>query len=626
MDDTELIAKITADLLEDAVRVAFAGASKAILDLRLQLASGFASYLSESRRSLSLIKNVLYKKESVEINDIYVPLRLGWGDEVIQEIDLKKTGDKAIRMIVKGTAGAGKSMFAKKFTIDLIDSKRIKKIPIFFEFRRLNDTPNASIMTSIITVVNRQIPRFNVETFVKLAQNGSIALILDGYDELNISERKRIASELDELASRFPKMSIVITSRPDDSIEYWREFIVLDVLPLSADKAVEMINLIDYNVEIKGRFLKALPSYWLTHRKFLEVPLLLVMMLITFSEYESIPQNMYIFYECAFDALFRRHDLSKEGFERPTRAGLSLYAFKDIFARFCSASYAREKIEFLESELHQFLHGAINASAASATREDDFLYDIMTAVCLMHRDGIYYTFVHRSFQEYFAAYYIMHLEESQMARAIDFICPRGVSDNVITLIHDMSKFKFEKSWAKSLLDRVLDGIDDSSSLDQSEKFLRRIYDQVDIAEAGVVLHSAGKSNDGHKCDVILKVYRKSNVEVPKELPDYLAFLSEIRAIAIADKNIQNYYIKGTRQSANYIGTLLSLDGVNKVINYDLSFSFKANLADVPDKILKLSQLGTYCSQYIDILSEIRRDVDVNIKREEGYFGDIFGNM
>ena len=37
---------------------------------------------------------------------------------------------------------------------------------------------------------------------------------------------------------------------------------------------------------------------------------------------------------------------------------------------------------------------------------DSFLRDLLKSVCVMQIEGVEYTFTHRSFQEYFAAYFI----------------------------------------------------------------------------------------------------------------------------------------------------------------------------------------------------------------------------
>jgi hypothetical protein len=76
-----------------------------------------------------------------------------------------------------------------------------------------------------------------------------------------------------------------------------------------------LLDRIDYPSELKTEFLDLLtPKFFAKHQTFLEVPLLCTLILLTFNEYHEIPSRVTVFYEQAFETLFRRHDTAKEGY------------------------------------------------------------------------------------------------------------------------------------------------------------------------------------------------------------------------------------------------------------------------------------------------------------------------
>ncbi|KQQ14093.1 hypothetical protein ASF53_09665 [Methylobacterium sp. Leaf123] len=68
----------------------------------------------------------------------------------------------------------------------------------------------------------------------------------------------------------------------------------------------------------------------------------------------------------------------------------------------------------------------------------DFFEDLLDSVNVMNRDGMKYVFSHRSFQEYFTAYFIIRIEE-QKAKAIIAKISERHNDTVLDMIFDMNE-------------------------------------------------------------------------------------------------------------------------------------------------------------------------------------------
>ena len=90
-----------------------------------------------------------------------------------------------------------------------------------------------------------------------------------------------------------------------------------------------------------------------------------------------------------------------------------------------------------ESEVLSYLTRCLRIDGGTA-KPDQFLKDLVETVCTLQRDGLYFIFAHRSFQEFFAAYCLAyttnkHFEDVLMKMA------RRPTDSVIKMLCDMKK-------------------------------------------------------------------------------------------------------------------------------------------------------------------------------------------
>ncbi len=69
---------------------------------------------------------------------------------------------------------------------------------------------------------------------------------------------------------------------------------------------------------------------------------------------------------------------------------------------------------------------------------DSFLRDLLESVCVMQIEGVEYTFTHRSFQEYFAPYFISRSPDVDFPQLLDQFCRRR-EDTVVEMAFDMNR-------------------------------------------------------------------------------------------------------------------------------------------------------------------------------------------
>ena len=79
-------------------------------------------------------------------------------------------------------------------------------------------------------------------------------------------------------------------------------------------------------------------------------------------------------------------------------------------------------------------------------KEYDLLTDLLESVCIVQRDGLFITFTHRSFQEYFAAFFVARSPSTSIADLLDKLCRRAFNENVIPMAFDMNRALIEREW------------------------------------------------------------------------------------------------------------------------------------------------------------------------------------
>ena len=157
------------------------------------------------------------------------------------------------------------------------------------------------------------------------------------------------------------------------------------------------------------------------------------MMLMTFNENATIPSKLTEFYKSAFQTLLTWHDSTKDSFERDR--ALSVDEFRKIFSTFCLLTYYEQSFEFDEDSFRKYIQKALKYHSITADL-DDVKNDICESANLLQKDGLNYIFVHRSFQEYFAAECTMHVISGKAKDFLDVFSSRPL-DDVFAMCHEI---------------------------------------------------------------------------------------------------------------------------------------------------------------------------------------------
>lgn len=156
-------------------------------------------------------------------------------------------------------------------------------------------------------------------------------------------------------------------------------------------------------------------------------------------------KNQVIFYKEAFEALYYRHDSHKGAFKRGLHAGLPIDKFERVFSHFCFTTLRDSKIEFSYEEILKYFRISVEFCEENIDPEL-VLLDAFVSTSILRKDGNIYDFVHRSFQEYFAARFSINFRGPNIFELIDNIGGLLRDRNVNELIFEMNPDLIENVW------------------------------------------------------------------------------------------------------------------------------------------------------------------------------------
>lgn len=478
LDQNKLIAEIVTSNIEGLFSASKKFLSDTSQTVKSRLSRTFSSYITTIKRKYSSTKTIIYRDTPQSIEKFYEPIDL-YNDtmdmsspNIIDLINLDKP------IIITGTGGSGKSTFLKYLLLNSIQTT--KHIPIFVELRDV-EQDQSSLLNYITTSL--QVKSVNLEeSFLQQAfKSGKFIFFLDGFDELSHTYAGIIGDEIDQLTQDYPNCTFIVTSRPGQEFISWSTFLELHTKPLTKEKAVSLVNRLNFDLDVKGKFIQELElELYDSHRSFFENPLLLSIMLITYRDSASIPSELHNFYGLAFEALYYRHDASKS-FKRPTLTELPVNKGKDILSAFSLITYIKSKTSFNKAELNEFLQTAMKLSDCECNL-NDLITDLMRAFCMLLQDGTVYEYTHRSFQEYFAACYLIAASEQNQLKLIQQFSKKADTDITLQLAFGMNPKLIEEKLIVPFLEDFKTRIGYKGKINKTvfRKFAKEYFDNVSI--------------------------------------------------------------------------------------------------------------------------------------------------
>lgn len=412
--------------------------------------SAYEKYLTSTKEKYEKVKTLLYKQAPQNLYDFYECLGVKHKNTIIDTSSINNVLKIGHKLIISGTGGIGKTIMMKHLFLSCI--RDTDCIPIFIELRSLNEEAPDDI--NIFDAIYQNLRMFNFELereyFDYSLGLGKYVFIFDGYDEVKSNLAKKIADCIFQLSNKYPSNYFIISSRPLNNFVSWSDFIEVKAQGLTKSQALSLVKKLKYDDKIKEKFYQALDDeLYEKYKTFAVNPLLLTIMLMTFTENGEIPENFNDFYEQAFLALYKSHDASKGAYVRDKATKLSFNDFKLIFSHVCFKSFFNCQYEFNDSQLLDLIDQAkLKCPNVEEFESEDFLKDLTESVCMLVREGLNLRFTHRSFQEYFAAFYTTQLDDHLQEKLVKvWLNEYGFFDTseYLNILSQMEPERFEKN-------------------------------------------------------------------------------------------------------------------------------------------------------------------------------------
>lgn len=478
--------------LIDRVYQGLAGRFGSTLDkAKLSFNVGFSEYLRQTRERCLYTKTLINRYEPANVRELYVPLRFKFGRQNLESGGVVGRVKSGRQVIVTGIAGSGKSLTLKKIYVDLIDAA--ETVPVFVELRGLNQY-DGSLAEYICDEISSFTGEFTEAGLEFGLRKGLITLLLDGFDEVSKNRQPKVERELHDLISSAPKCKILLSGRPSARYHSWHSVIEARILNLDKDQVIDLISRITFDEGRKLEFSERVENnLYATHRKLLANPLLCCLMLLTFDEFSEIPASMHVYYRKAFEVLVRKHDSLKPQYVREFGSELTEEQLRRLFESFCYFSFIKSKFNFDIEGLNSIVSEAIlyEDFVADASL---FIRDLVENVCIMLNEGDEYYFIHRSFQEYFTASFLIGRNHEGFLELLNYIGGSFLDAEVLNFMVEMNSEALERAYLIPALKLIVDRIRDTKS--QLDKYCE-VYVGVFVLEDGNLIPTIDIFDDGN---------------------------------------------------------------------------------------------------------------------------------
>lgn len=463
-------------------------------DDEMDVVNPFQKYLDAAIAYYSTKKTLLYAEKPHPFYDLYVcndiryqkyrasGLRDYKADKLISDATIEKIEAESKYAIIEGIGGIGKSMLLTHLFLSSATEPACNgATPLFLSLKDYKDT-TSGIIDFIWKSVKEFDPEILQKSIIEALQQKTLVLLLDGLDEIQSGNRESFNQDLEAFIKSYPGNTIIMTSRPVYSFVSYSKFSVFDIQPLTKEQAITLVNKLEFwDIAGKKSFLEALEKkLYNTHRQFASNPLLLTIMLMTYSSFGEVPAKMHVFYSKAYETMARLHDASKGSFKRPLHTKLTPEEFSKLFAQFCARTYTDEVLEFDLRLFYAYMSKVLNKADAEyrdiAPR--DFLLDLTDNLCIMYHEGEKYYFIHRSFQEYFAALHFASEYDAKLDKVGKFfesMKNRSYFDRTFDMLYDMIPEKVERFIFLPFLERYIAEINKKGPDSEYWEFLESMY-------------------------------------------------------------------------------------------------------------------------------------------------------
>lgn len=462
----------------------------------------FDTYIRNLKAKKTSIKSFQYKEGERPFNEYYVinDLRFSSNYSYLRgvEVTAENIGLRFTRYaIIAGNGGQGKTMMMNHLLLKAIDDyPKTGVVPVFVCLNEIKegapyiDDLIYKIIVEFETLEGVALHINKEREFYPLLLSGKFLFLFDGLDEVEKDKRIDFENQLNKFTDRYSSNQFIISSRnrQDNSFHTLGKYRAATVEPLTKPQAIELIEKLDNiaDVDYVKKFREKLDeNLYDKHTDFASNPLLLTIMLKTYSTVGEIKDNPYQFYTDAYLALSREHD-AKKNWEREFHTGATGDRLGEYLQEICMRSLLDGKRRLTRTEFEDYFRKARDVIGKESENFDfdEFINDLMDSLCIVAMEGSDYVFVHNAFQDYFCTRCLENLDPKELQPLADFYDEDDVLHNtgVLKMLLDRKQNNFEKyviiPYLKTLFDKC-------SGPDGFITYIKEVFPIIKIAEGRI---------------------------------------------------------------------------------------------------------------------------------------------
>ncbi|MBD2449707.1 NACHT domain-containing protein [Nostoc sp. FACHB-152] len=546
------------------------------------------------------IQSLLNYPDNELHENVYKRLRFSGNESYEPALD---AAIKYQKLIILGKPGAGKTTFLKYLAMHFIaEESNDKVIPIFIALRDISDNGgHFSLLDEIIKEFTNCMPN-SEKNVSKLLERGQCLILLDGLDEIKV-DNNSIYSQIDEFTEKFPDNRFIITCRNAACDYVFNDFTEVEVADFEPEEIKTFVrNWFQSRGEdnICDRFLKKLEENQQV-KELATNPLLLTILCLTFEDNYDFSSNRYALYADAVDTLLRRWDASRR-VERRQHFNISRQRKINMFSEIAYKGLSNEPAKFLwtqwelKDQIDHFLQKIV--SEEIDTQEILKRIEANHGLLIQQAKGIY-SFAHLTFQEYFAAEYIVENRQPEFLKSFvkQNLLERHWREVFILITERLSD---ADEFLKLIFSYTNDIVKNSPGLQSMLRWLHKMTSNAGISSSGWRAYYLAIDLDVElyisqdiqierslfgKLATELRNYNKKRNKLTPPQPKALLIsrLVGIHALAIDQANIDNKLSEKTE----FTRKVFQLKNINEQLSFAIDKAQEANINDLANKLIIL---------------------------------------
>ena len=430
--------------------------SKRIEQLKTEVEEYLFSH-NPTYKKYSSVNALAIPNSQFKLKDVYIAQTLEKDNRFDKEKDTTKIEQLPVELIkkykkilIKDTAGMGKSTIMKYMFVNIIDNNiRDVGIPIYIELNRLNK--DCTILNKIQEEMNSISNKFDNDSLLHLFNMGSFIFFMDGYDEISIADRDEVTKDIQNFINNAGSNNFyILTSRPEERLASFGDFQSFNIKPLIKKEAYGLLKKYDISSQkcVSAEIIKELKTgKYNSIDEYLKNPLLVSLLYSAYQYKAEIPLQKHQFYKQVYNALYDAHKFAQGQVPHEKRSGLDIDNFNRVL-RFIGFDCLKSiGVRFDEDTILRSIRTAKDFSGNLNFSESDFLKDLLTSVPLFCKDGTEYKWAHKSLMEYFAARFIADdLKKNQEKILKNVFISEDITKyiNMLDLYYDIDNYGFIK--------------------------------------------------------------------------------------------------------------------------------------------------------------------------------------